>query len=357
MVHLEQPFVYHVSWVTEDVSMVRLAVQRLPYSLSPVKDELQGDQSGPESQMSCAKSVCHSFRVEWLLTDSSFPVLKTGLVSAASGSAYLELEAPDSSARRTLIPSTSSLKLTCSVHGPKPVARTTSFSPNLQLSAQVKFAPFAARQRRGYIRDAAERDLSVHLETALKGVIILDRWPKSAIEVIITVLEGEEDSWVANGLSSKGGFEGAGMMNVLAGCLTVASAALADARIDCLDLMAGGVAAAVPESDQTKARLLDPCPTEHEELTAICVVGYLPTRDEITELWVKGDLPAETEAHGMGLESLVDAAANAARGVQAVLQEAVRESAERWVQKLGSTQATVATATTTNAARDAEMKI
>jgi exosome complex component MTR3 len=287
--------------------------------------------------------------------DSNFPVLKTGLVSAASGSAYFEIEAPESLARRTLIPSTSSLKLTCSVHGPKPVARTTSFSPNLQLTANVKFAPFAARQRRGYIRDAAERDLSVHLESALKGAIIPDRWPKSAIEVIITVLEGEEDSWVGNGLGSKRGLEGAGMMNVLAGCLTVASAALADARIDCLDLLAGGVAAIVPESDQTKIKLLDPCPTEHEELTAICVVGYLPARDEITELWIKGDLPAETEASGVGLESLVDSAINAARGAQNVLQEAIKESAERWIQKLGSTQATMSTAATTNAAHDVEM--
>jgi exosome complex component MTR3 len=294
--------------------------------------------------------------IEWLLTNSAAPVLKTGLVSAASGSAYLELEAAESLPQRTLISSTSSLKLTCSVHGPKPVARTTSFSPNLQLTAHVKFAPFAARQRRGYIRDAAERDLSVHLETALKGIIIPDRWPKSAIEVIVTVLEGEEDSGVGNALDSKSDLEGSGMMNVLAGCLTVASAALADARIDCLDLLAGGVAAIVPGSDQTRVKLLDPRPTEHEALAAICVVGYLPTRDEITELWLKGDLPVETEASGLGLESLIDGAINAAKGVQAVLQEAVRESAEQWVRKLGSVQATMTTSTTANAVHDVKMK-
>jgi exosome complex component MTR3 len=294
--------------------------------------------------------------MEWLPTNSAGPVLKTGLVSAASGSAYLELEAAESPAQRTSISSTSSLKLTCSVHGPKPVARTTSFSPNLQLTAHVKFAPFAARQRRGYIRDATERDLSVHLETALKGVIIPDRWPKSAIEVIITVLEGEEDNWIGNTLDSKSGVEGSGMMNVLGGCLTVASVALADARIDCLDLLAGGVAAIVPGSDQTKMKLLDPRPTEHEVLTAICVVGYLPTRDEVTELWVKGDLPVEIEGSGLGLESLMDGAINAAKGVQAVLQEAVQESAEQWIQKLGPVQAAMTTSTAAHAAHDDKMK-
>jgi exosome complex component MTR3 len=266
------------------------------------------------------------------------------------------LEPPALLAQRKLTLSTSSLKLTCAVHGPKPLGRTASFSPNLQLSAHVKFAPFAARQRRGYTRDAAERDLSVHLENALKGAIIPDRWPKSAIEVIVTVLEGEEDSWLGNGTDSKSGFENAGMMNVLAGCLTVASAALADARIDCLDLLAGGVAAIVSGPDRTRMKLLDPCPAEHEELHAVCVVGYLPARDEVTELWVKGDLPPKTEDSGLGLESLVDGAINAARGVQSVLREAVKESAERWVQTVASTQATFASKTKTNAAHDVEMR-
>jgi exosome complex component MTR3 len=225
------------------------------------------------------------------------------------------------------------------------------------LTTHVKFAPFAARQRRGYIRDNAERDLSVHLETALKGVIIPDRWPKSTIEIIIMVLEGEDDSWVGNGPGNKSGLEGAGMLNVLAGCLTVASAALADARIDCLDLLAGGVASMVPGPNQKRIKLLDPCPTEHEELTAICVVGYLPARDEVTELWIKGDLPPETEASGLGLESLVDGAINAARGVQAILQEAVKESGDRWVQKVGSGKATMTTTTTMNAPGDIEMNV
>jgi len=285
------------------------------------------------------------------------PVLKTGLVPAASGSAYFELEAPASLTPKKLIPSTSSLKLTCSVHGPKPLTRTASFSPNLQLSAHVKFAPFATRQRRGYIRDAAERDLSVHLENALKGAIIPDRWPKTAIDVIVMVLEGEEDSWLGNGTVSKGGFENAGMMNVLAGCLTVASAALADARIDCLDLLAGGAAAIVSEPDGTRMKLLDPCPTDHEELNAICVVGYLPARDEVTELWVKGDLATKTDDSGLGLETLVDGAINTARGVQSVLREAVKESAERWAQNIASTPATLSSKSSANAAHDVEMKI
>lgn len=212
------------------------------------------------------------------------------------------------------------------------MSRTSSFSPNLQLTASVKFAPFATRLRRGYIRDASERDLGTHLETALKGVIIPDRWPKSAIEVVVTVLEGEEDNPLAHAQDGHG-VESVGIMNVLAGCITVASAALIDAKIDCLDLLAGGVAAVVSNQPSTSARILDPCPSEHESLLSACVVGYLPSRDELTEIWVKGDLAVISADGSVGFEELVDAAVVAARGAQLVLREAVKESCERQQQE------------------------
>lgn len=233
------------------------------------------------------------------------------------------------------------------------MSRTSSFSPNLQVNATVKFAPFAASLRRGYVRDASERDLGTHLETAIKGVIIPDRWPKSAIEVVVTVLEGDEDVWNMPGRLQHGGIEGVGMMNVLSGCITVASAALVDARIDCLDLLAGGVAAVVSDNSAHGSRLLDPCPIEHEEIYSACVIGYLPGRDEVTELWVRGDL---VQRGGSGFDELLDSAATAARGAQLVLQEALKESAERWVVQQGE-QADVKRLTKNNATtNDVEMK-
>jgi len=219
----------------------------------------------------------------------------------------------------------------------------------------VKFAPFAARQRRGYIRDASERDLGVHLETALRGVIIGDRWPKSGVEVVITVLEGEEDRWwgdeAGGGTTGLGGVGGWGMMNVLAGCITVASAAIADAGIDCVDLVSGGVAAIVDDPqakgksaedskisrDEGQERanvVLDPSPSEHQHIVAACVVGYLSARDEVTELWVKGDLPGPSfgnkkdSSSEQTLEELMDLAVDAAMGARVVLGEAVKEAAE-----------------------------
>jgi exosome complex component MTR3 len=172
-----------------------------------------------------------------------------------------------------------------------------------------------------------ERDLGVHLETALRGVIIGERWPKSGVEVVVTVLEGDEDGWWGDGeIEGKGSGSGWGLLNVLAGCVTVASAAMADAGIDCVDLVSGGVAAVVRDTggkDKGKGmvRVLDPCPAEHKDVVAACAVGYLAGRDEITALWMKGDV-------GENYEALTDGATHAAIGSLSVLKEVLLEAVE-----------------------------
>ncbi|KAF2473774.1 uncharacterized protein BDR25DRAFT_281721 [Lindgomyces ingoldianus] len=258
--------------------------------------------------------------------------LRTGIIPSASGSAYLEIPLPTPSSPTTsLIPPRSSLKLSCSIQGPKPLPRSAPFSPSLLLTATVKFAPFASRNRRGYIRDSVERDIGVHLETALRGVLIGERWPKSGVEVIVTVIEGDEDGWWGDAVMGvHGGTNGSGwgLLNVLAGCITVSSAAIADAGIDCVDMVSGGVAAMVRnphatgrEEKEKLVKVLDPCPSEHQDIVAACAVGYLAARDEITEVWMKGDI-------GFSQEELVDGATHAALGSLSVLKEVLLESVE-----------------------------
>lgn len=188
----------------------------------------------------------------------------------------------------------------------------------------------------------------------MRGVIIGERLPKSGLEIIITVLEGEEDNpWgneearVGEQKSQAGGW---GMMSVLSGCITIASAALADAGIDCVDLICGGMAAIVhqpallntnqrqtqPSGKKTGSNtnlevVLDPCPIEHREITAACVVGYLQSRDEITEIWVKGgDLrPSSKQNSGrFTIDLLMDRAVEASMATRLVLVAAINESTE-----------------------------
>ena len=205
------------------------------------------------------------------------------------------------------------------------------------LSTNVKYAPFASRERRGYLRDAAERDIAVHLDTALRGAIIAERWPKSGLDVVITILEEDEDTWwgeVGTGQVPLG------MMSVLAGCITVASTAIVDAGIDCVDIISGGVAALCLDigpdekrpastSNSSTQLILDPCPREHRNIVAACVVGYLKARDEVTEVRIKAQLPLSSQP-GLNdqteVDQLVEGAIRAAAAVQTVIVEALREA-------------------------------
>ena len=171
------------------------------------------------------------------------------------------------------------------------------------------------------------------------------------------MLEGEEDNYNGKELMKTteeyGQSEGWGVMSILSACITVASAGIADAGIDCVDLVTGGVAATVcqPSMDSTVHSRIksnqsrpersitlvkDPCPAEHEEILAACVVGYLQSRDEITEIWVKGDVTDhfnKQSSDGTGLDSLMDQAIESAMATRLVLVEAVKESTELKMQK------------------------
>lgn len=244
----------------------------------------------------------------------SRPDLKTGVTPSASGSAYLEMEPKAAS-------SGSGMKLSCTVHGPRSLPRSAPFSPHMVLSTHVKYAPFATRQRRGYLRDSSERDLSTHLETALRGALIADRWPKSGVDVVVTVIEGEQARQVA----LDEGSEEWDMMNVLSGCVTVAAAALADAGIDCVDTVSGGVAALVADRDGgSSVIVLDPVPSEHENILASCCVAYLPARDEITNLWLKGNLPSSSDINIH--RTLVARAVHASKGTSQAIAASLNES-------------------------------
>ncbi|SPO02636.1 related to 3' exoribonuclease family protein [Cephalotrichum gorgonifer] len=232
--------------------------------------------------------------------------LKTGVTPSASGSAYLEFAAPPSATNSS---ATSGMKLTCTVHGPRALPRSSPFSPHLVLTTHVKFAPFATRQRRGYVRDTSERDLSVHLETALRAAVLADRWPKSGVDVIVTIVEGDYEAYA----SQSGRDETWDLMNVLGACITVASAAVIDAGIDCIDSVTGGVAAFVSsDTDDTPVIILDPALSESPEVLAACCVAYLPSRDEISAVWLKGQLPSSDSTANL---RLIGMATQAAKGI------------------------------------------
>lgn len=242
----------------------------------------------------------------------------------------MELEHPQAR-DGNLVSATPTVKISCAIHGPKPLPRSAPFSSHIVLTTHVKFAPFATRIRRGYIRDSTERDLAVHVETALRSVIIAERWPKSGLDVVLTVLEGDEHD---PALGSTGfGASSLGLMSILSGCITAASAALVNAGIDCVDIVTGGLAAVVPapsaaskhEPSSELQVVQDPVPSEHTDAVACCVVGYLRSRDEIAEVWMNCGPSVKQPSHTIS-NILLDGAVQAAIGAQRVVVEMIKES-------------------------------
>lgn len=138
------------------------------------------------------------------------------------------------------------------------------------------------------------------------------------IDIVITVLEMED--YNSSSLPATAGRAGIAssnlaMMNLLAGCMTVASAALVHAGADCLDLLSGGVAALVQDRGKESKLLtaLDPAPLEHDRILAACVVGYLKSRDEIVELWHTSAADVSAMIDDEEVTKLMDEAVNAAK--------------------------------------------
>lgn len=83
--------------------------------------------------------------------------------------------------------------------------------------------------------------------------------------------------------------------------------------------------------------ILDPCPSEHQDIGASCVVAYLQSRDEITEIWAKGEALSPVISQGADLiafNTLIDQATEAAKAARLVLVQAIGESTELKIEAL-----------------------
>ncbi|CAO2839519.1 unnamed protein product [Amaranthus hypochondriacus] len=126
--------------------------------------------------------------------------LKTGVVSAAAGSACAEF---------------GNTKVIVSVFGPRESKKAMMYSNVGRLNCSVSYTPFATHVR-GQVSE--HKEFSSVLHKALEGAIILESFPKTTVDVFALVTES-------------GGSE----LPVIVSC---ASLALADAGILMYDLVA-----------------------------------------------------------------------------------------------------------------------
>lgn len=186
--------------------------------------------------------------------------LKTGVVSQAQGSAYIEQEGT---------------KVICAVYGPRAVVKKEEFSMKGQLTCEFKFTTFSCEKRRQYQQDSEEKDYSVQLLEALEPAVLLHKFPKAQVNIYVTVLQNDGSA--------------------LAASVTCASVAMADAGVEMYDLVTGCSARLAGDSI-----LLDPCTHEEyssKEHSAVnngsVTVGLMPSLNQISAVTSKGEIQFE----------------------------------------------------------------
>ena len=184
---------------------------------------------------------------------SRTPVIKTGVVKAASGSAFLESD---------------NTKVICAVYGPKQSSHS-EYSESGVLTCSLRFAPFALDFRRRRARVSPEEvQISAALQEALSVCVQLAKFPKLEVAVEVMVLE-------------RGGGE-------LSAAIACASAALADSGVEMFDLVGAATASYV----KGVGVVADPSQDElsHPLTVAQVTVGYMPSLRQVTFLQQAGKL-------------------------------------------------------------------
>ena len=160
------------------------------------------------------------------------------------------------------------------VWGPREVQRRSDFSMSGSLTAEFKFAPFARRGQRlegsSGGGGGSEEELGLVVSEALASTVCLDKYPKSVLEVGVTVLEDDG--------------------SVLAAALTAAGLALAAAGVHMADLVVGVKVGLREKEGEEGSVLVDPEASEEEGEGAGLVVGLLPSLDQVVSCVSQGVL-------------------------------------------------------------------
>ena len=175
--------------------------------------------------------------------------LQVGLMKNADGSAYIEW---------------GKNKIMAAVYGPKEVHPKHQVLPDRALlRCRYHMAPFSVDERKNPAPSRREIEISKVMREALEPAVIVEDYPRTAIEVWVEVLQ------------SDGGSRCAG--------ITAASLALADAGINMRDLVVGCSCGLV--EDQVVADLDD---TEDKEGNGDMPVAIMPNLGQVTLLQVDG---------------------------------------------------------------------
>ncbi|XP_038218360.1 exosome complex component MTR3 isoform X1 [Zerene cesonia] len=173
---------------------------------------------------------------------------RTGMVSQAKGSAYVELK---------------KTKVVCSVFDPREIVHQNEFSELGQIYCEVKFAPFSCpRKRRSHAPDAEERALSADLKKAMEPVICRHLFPNFQLDIFVYILE----------------HDGA----CLAAAINSVGLALSDAAVPMYDVISACSVAIIgehifvdPTEDEEHLALMSPDTDTNHGIVTMCMLHNL----------------------------------------------------------------------------------
>ncbi|MDG6933146.1 MAG: exosome complex exonuclease Rrp41 [Nitrososphaerota archaeon] len=193
-----------------------------------------------------------NLRLDGRKLDELRPIkLTVGVLKNADGSAYIEWGRN---------------KIMAGVYGPKEChPKHMALPDRALLKCRYHMAPFSVDDRKPPQPSRREIELSKIIREALSPAIVLEDFPRTAIEVYVEVLQSDGSSRIAS--------------------ITAASAALADAGIPMRDLVVGCAVGKV--QDKIVADVSD---TEDKEGQVDLPVAFMPNLNLITLLQSDGAL-------------------------------------------------------------------
>ena len=188
--------------------------------------------------------------------------LQCGLITQAKGSSYCEM---------------GNTKVVCAVYGPRDIEQRDEFQMKGKIKCDLKFAPFSCKKRKQHVPSMEEEDMSDIVTQALTASVCLHRFPKSQIDVYITVLDNDG--------------------SVLSAALMAASLALADACIDMYDI----ITACTVRVNGKDSFLIDPTALEeyeprskgNDQNNGLITVALLPTINQVSALLSVGSMKSD----------------------------------------------------------------
>ncbi len=210
-----------------------------------------GKQGGDSTRLINDQGI----RLDGRRIDELRPVkIEVGILKNADGSAYIQF---------------GKNKIMAAVYGPKEVHPKHSALPDRSvLRCRYHMSPFSTEERKNPAPSRREIEISKVMREALEPALMLEDYPRTAIDVFVEVLQ------------SDGGSRCAG--------ISAASVALADAGINMRDLVsacaAGKVAGQV---------VLDVDDTEDKEGQADLPIAVMPSTNQVTLLQLDGQLNDE----------------------------------------------------------------